>query len=188
MDPQHEAAFALTDQAFMDRALALAERGAVSGEVPVGALVVHAGAVIGEGWNRPVGSHDPTAHAEIVALRAAAAAIGNYRLTGATLYVTIEPCTMCTGALVHARIARLVYGAEEPRAGAIRSAARALDNAGMNHRVEVTAGVRAEAAAELLTRFFRERRLRDRRGGQANAPDSSADPSSPLAASDAPDD
>ena len=144
----------------MDRALMLAECGRAAGEVPVGALVVCGGVVIGEGWNRPVGSQDPTAHAEVVALRAAAAALGNYRLTGATLYVTIEPCTMCTGALVHARIARLVYGAEEPRAGAIRSAARALDNAGMNHRVEVTGGVRAAAAAALLTRFFRERRAR----------------------------
>lgn len=183
MDAQHAADRAATDLAFMDRALALAERGAADGEVPVGALVVRDGIVIGEGWNRPVGSHDPTAHAEVVALRAAAAASGNYRLTGATLYVTIEPCTMCTGALVHARIARLVYGAAEPRAGAISSAARALDNAGMNHRVEVTAGVRGEAAAELLTRFFRERRRRP-----ANAVDPSAAPTGPLPVSDERDD
>ncbi len=146
------------DAAFMARALALAEQGAAAGEVPVGALVVRDGDVLGEGWNQPIGAGDPTAHAEIVALRQAAARVGNYRLTGATLYVTIEPCTMCAGALVHARIARLVYGAAEPRAGAVRSALAALDTPGLNHRVEVTEGVAADEAAALMTEFFRARR------------------------------
>lgn len=146
------------DPAFMARALALAEQGAAAGEVPVGAVVVLDGEILGEGWNQPISVGDPTAHAEIVALRAAAARIGNYRLTGATLYVTIEPCTMCAGALVHARIARLVYGAEEPRSGAVRSALAALDTPGLNHRVEVRAGVAADEAAELMTAFFRARR------------------------------
>ncbi|MEE4301877.1 MAG: tRNA adenosine(34) deaminase TadA [Pseudomonadales bacterium] len=146
------------DAVFMERALALAARGAEAGEVPVGALVVRDGEVLGEGWNQPISAGDPTAHAEIVALRAAATRVGNYRLTGATLYVTIEPCTMCAGALVHARIARLVYGAEEPRAGAVRSALAALETPGLNHRVEVTAGVAAAEAAALMTDFFRARR------------------------------
>ena len=146
------------DEYWMDRALALADRARVAGEVPVGAVVVLNGEIIGEGCNAPVGSSDPTAHAEIVALRAAATARDNYRLPGATLYVTIEPCTMCAGALVHARIARLVYGAPEPRAGAVESAARVLETPGLNHRVEVRAGVRAEAASRLVTDFFRARR------------------------------
>lgn len=142
----------------MRRALELARRAAAAGEVPVGAVVVRAGEVLGEGANQPIGSHDPTAHAEIVALRAAAARIGNYRLSGSTLYVTIEPCTMCAGALVHARVGTLVYGASEPRAGAIASAANALGNAGLNHRVTVVAGVLEDECAALLTAFFRARR------------------------------
>ena len=149
---------AATDTAFMARALVLAEQGAATGEVPVGAVLVRDGEVLGEGFNQPVGAGDPTAHAEIVALRAAAARIGNYRLPGSTLYVTIEPCTMCAGALVHARVARLVFGAPEPRAGAVRSALRVLDTPGLNHRVEVEAGVLADAAAALMTGFFRARR------------------------------
>ncbi len=148
------------DKSFMRMALALAERGAREGEVPVGAVLVMAGRVVGEGYNRPVGRHDPTAHAEIEALRSAARSLGNYRLTGSTLYVTIEPCTMCAGALVHARVERLVYGAAEPRSGAIESTARVLANPGLNHQVRVTAGVLADAAAEKLTTFFRERRRR----------------------------
>src|SRR6186713_3279074 len=121
----------------MRRALALAAAGRAAGEVPVGAVVVLDGTVIGEGANQPIGSNDPTAHAEIVALRAAATRVGNYRLTGATLYVTIEPCTMCAGALVHARVRTLVFGAREPRAGAVVSTASAIENAALNHRVEV---------------------------------------------------
>ncbi len=146
------------DLRFMERALALADEAASRGEVPVGAVVVQAGRIIGEGWNSPVSQADPTAHAEVQALRAAAAAIGNYRLVGATLYVTIEPCTMCAGALVHARIERLVYGAPEPRSGAVASTARALENAALNHRVAVTSGVLADAAAARLRDFFRQRR------------------------------
>ncbi|MEE4384748.1 MAG: tRNA adenosine(34) deaminase TadA [Pseudomonadales bacterium] len=149
---------ALDDVRFMRRALALAERAAEAGEVPVGAVVVRDGEILGEGTNRPIAARDPTAHAELEALRAACARVGNYRLPGATLYVTIEPCTMCAGALVHARIARLVYGAEEPRAGAVRSSARVLENPGLNHRVAVTAGVLAEEAAAQLRTFFRARR------------------------------
>ena len=146
------------DETFMELALALAEEAGRVGEVPVGAVVVRDGVVLGRGFNRPISAHDPTAHAEITALRDAAAREGNYRLSGATLFVTLEPCTMCAGALVHARIARLVYGAAEPRAGAIRSTATTLDNAHLNHRVEVTAGVCEAGAGALLRRFFRERR------------------------------
>ena len=146
------------DESFMALALALAEEAACVGEVPVGAVVVRDNVVLGRGFNQPISTHDPTAHAEIQALRDAARREGNYRLPGATLYVTIEPCTMCAGALVHARIARLVYGADEPRSGAIRSTCAALSNPNLNHRVEVTAGVCDAAASELLTRFFRARR------------------------------
>ena len=146
------------DERWLDRALELARLGGAEGEVPIGAVVVRGGEVLGEGWNCPVASRDPTAHAEIVALRAAARRVGNYRLSGATLYVTIEPCTMCAGALVHARIARLVYGAPEPRSGAIRSSVRALETPGLNHHVDVCGGVRAEAAARLMQDFFRARR------------------------------
>lgn len=160
------------DEQWMDRALVLARQAGAAGEVPVGAVVVLEGAIIGEGSNAPVGTSDPTAHAEIVALRAAAAARANYRLPGATLYVTIEPCTMCAGALVHARIARLVYGAPEPRAGAVCSAARVLETPGLNHRVEVRSGVRAEAASRLVTDFFRARR-------RAAAPAASHSPQEP---------
>jgi tRNA(adenine34) deaminase len=126
-----------------------------------------------------VGTSDPTAHAEIVALRAAAAALDNYRLPGATLYVTIEPCTMCAGALVHARIARLVYGAPEPRAGAVCSAARVLETPGLNHRIEVRAGVRAEAASRLVTDFFRARRV-----AAASARSASSSPQEPSDSDD----
>jgi len=142
----------------MARALELARSAEAAGEVPVGALVVRDGAVLGEGWNRPIGGHDPTAHAEVVALRAAAAAAGNYRLGGATLYVTLEPCPMCTMAMVHARIARLVYGAPDPRQGAAGSVLDLCAHPAFNHRLEVRAGVGAEPAGELLRAFFRARR------------------------------
>src|SRR4051794_7079810 len=142
----------------MGAALALAAAARDRGEVPVGALVVLDGVPIGEGFNQPIGAHDPTAHAEIVALRAAAARIGNYRLTGATIYVTIEPCQMCVGAMVHARIARLVYGAAEPKAGAIESAMRAHEHPSLNHRIAVTGGVRAEECRDAMQQFFRQRR------------------------------
>jgi tRNA(adenine34) deaminase len=142
----------------MQRALVLARRAAEGGEVPVGAVVVLDGRLVGQGYNRPIRAQDPTAHAEIVALRSAAAQLGNYRLTGATLYVTIEPCMMCAGALVHARIARLVFGAREPRAGAVVSTGRLLDQPHLNHRVEVVEGVLAGESATLLREFFASRR------------------------------
>lgn len=142
----------------MRRALVLAGEAAQSGEVPVGAVVVVDGAIVGEGFNQPIASHDPTAHAEIVALRAAAQALGNYRLTGATLYVTVEPCLMCVGALVHARIGVVVYGAAEPKAGAIESMTSAHELPGLNHRLTALGGVLADDSRALLQHFFRNRR------------------------------
>ncbi|MEM9603174.1 MAG: tRNA adenosine(34) deaminase TadA [Pseudomonadota bacterium] len=147
-----------THRRFMHEALDLAERAATQGEVPVGAVVVQAGAVVGRGSNAPIERCDPTAHAEVVALRAAASALGNYRLPGCTLYVTVEPCAMCVGALVHARIATLVYGTVEPRTGAVESAFSLLGPALHNHTVEVIAGVEAARARELIQAFFRARR------------------------------
>ncbi len=143
---------------WMRLALKEAARAAAVGEVPVGAVVVQDGVLLGSGFNCPISSGDPTAHAEIVALRAAAERAGNYRLPGAALYVTAEPCTMCAGALVHARIATLVYGALEPRSGAVVSTATVLDNPSLNHRVEVVGGVLAEESAEVLRAFFAARR------------------------------
>ena len=143
---------------WMRLALEEAGRAAAMGEVPVGAVVVQDGALLGSGFNCPISSGDPTAHAEIVALRAAAKRSGNYRLPGAALYVTVEPCTMCAGALVHARIATLVCGAVEPRSGAVISTANVLDNPALNHRVEVVGGVLAQECAEVLRAFFAERR------------------------------
>ena len=146
------------DRDWMTRALALAERGAAEGEVPVGALVVRDGEVLGQGWNRPIAASDPTAHAEIQAMREAAARIGNYRLIDTTLYVTLEPCAMCVGAIIHARIGRLVYGATEPKTGAVESRFQLLHAEGHNHTLDVTDGVLAEESGELLRRFFADRR------------------------------
>jgi tRNA(adenine34) deaminase len=143
---------------WMRLALEEAGRAAAAGEVPVGAVVVRDGELLGSGFNCPISSSDPTAHAEIVALRAAAKRSGNYRLAGAAMYVTVEPCTMCAGALVHARIATLVYGALEPRSGAVTSTATVLENPLLNHRVEVVGGVLACECAEVLRAFFAERR------------------------------
>lgn len=143
---------------WMGEALRLAQRAAAAGEVPVGALVVRDGVCLGRGWNQPISGCDPTAHAEIMALRDAATQLDNYRLSGATLFVTIEPCTMCFGALMHARIGTLVYGASEPRAGVCESQLQLPQQTFYNHRIEVVAGVRAEEAAELLRTFFRARR------------------------------
>jgi tRNA(adenine34) deaminase len=148
-----------TDEEQMRAALELAREARERGEVPVGAVVVVDGEVVGEGYNQPVGTNDPTAHAEIVAMRQAGQQSGNYRLTGATLYVTIEPCQMCVGAMVHARIARLVYGAPEPKAGAIESAMRAHEHPSLNHRLEVTGRVLEEECREVIQAFFAERRL-----------------------------
>jgi len=149
---------AAADAAWMRAALGLAERGAGAGEVPVGALVVRDGQVLGEGWNRPIGAHDPSAHAEIVALRAACERERNYRLPGATLYATMEPCPMCAGAIVHARIARVVFAARDEKWGAAGSVFDILGAGRLNHRPEVLAGVLAADSAELLRAFFRARR------------------------------
>lgn len=146
------------DYAFMQRAIELARVAGERGEVPVGAVVVLNGQVIGEGSNRPIGNCDPSAHAEIIALRRAAEHMQNYRLPEATLYVTIEPCTMCFGAMVHARVARLVYGAKEPRAGAVESQLHLGEQGFFNHRVSVEGGVMEEETAELVRDFFQRRR------------------------------
>ena len=146
------------DELHMQEALALARKAAGEGEVPVGAVVVKDGAVVGRGHNRPVTGNDPTAHAEIVALREAGAATGNYRLAGCTLYVTIEPCAMCAGAIMHARIGRLVYGAADPKAGACGSVVDLFADDRLNHHATVAGGVLAEAAGKLLQDFFAARR------------------------------
>ena len=142
----------------MREALALAATAGAAGEVPVGAVVVLNGEIVGRAHNAPISGHDPTAHAEIAALRDAAQRLGNYRLTGATMYVTIEPCLMCVGALVHARIETLVYGAPEPKAGAVESTQRAHEHPALNHRVTVVSGVLARECGEMVRSFFKERR------------------------------
>ena len=143
---------------FMREALGLAAEAARAGEVPVGAVVVAGGEIIGRGRNAPVGTSDPTAHAEIAALRDAAARVSNYRLIGSTLYVTVEPCLMCVGALVHARVATLVYGAPEPKAGAIESTQRAHEHPALNHRIAVISGVLGRECATAIREFFQKRR------------------------------
>lgn len=147
-----------TDHYFMQQALLLAAKAEAQGEVPVGAVVVLNGEIIGQGWNRPISANDPTAHAEVLALRDAAQKLGNYRLPEATLYVTIEPCTMCAGALVHARIKRIVYGAPEPKAGVAHSNGCLFDQTYFNHQVEVVGGVLAEPCAATISGFFKRRR------------------------------
>ncbi len=149
---------ALEDIAYMRRALDLARNAAAAGEVPVGAVLVMDGNLIGEGWNRPIGSSDPTSHAEIEALRAGARHLANYRLGGSTLYVTMEPCPMCAGAMIHGRVARLVYGTPDLRAGAAGTVIDVLGGPAANHRVEVTGGVLADECRDLLQSFFRARR------------------------------
>jgi tRNA(adenine34) deaminase len=146
------------DERWMEEALRLARMAEVADEVPVGAVVVCEGNIVGRGWNQVVSANDPCAHAEIVALREAARALGNYRLSGCQLYVTLEPCAMCAGAIVHARIARLVYGARDLKAGAVGSVMQMLNHPKLNHRVEVTEGVLAGRCMEILQAFFRERR------------------------------
>jgi tRNA(adenine34) deaminase len=145
-------------EAWMDAALEEARRARDAGEVPIGAVLALDGAIVGRGFNQPISSGDPTAHAEIVAIREAARMVGNYRLTGAVLCVTIEPCLMCVGALVHARVATLVYGAAEPRTGALVSAVRGAELPGLNHHVEVVGGIREAECRQLMQSFFRERR------------------------------
>jgi tRNA(adenine34) deaminase len=148
----------IDDRQAMQAALAEARLAAESGEVPIGAVVVHKGAIIARGQNRVLRDIDPTAHAEIVALRAAAAALANYRLSGCTLYVTLEPCAMCAGAIVHARIDRLVFAAPDPKAGACGSVLSVVNHPQLNHQMLLEQGIAAEESAELLRNFFRERR------------------------------
>jgi len=147
-----------SDKTWMQQALKLAQLAASKGEVPVGAIVVLDGEVIGEGYNQPISSSDPTAHAEIMALRAAAQKVSNYRLPGATLYVTIEPCTMCVGAMIHARVERLVYGATEPKAGMVESQLNLVEQPCYNHQIETCGGVLADTCSQLISEFFQQRR------------------------------
>jgi tRNA(adenine34) deaminase len=146
------------DLSFMRRALELAREAEAAGEVPVGAVLVADGRIVGEGWNRPISECDPTAHAEMIALRRRAREIGSYRLTGTTLYVTLEPCAMCAGAMVHARVRRLVFAATDPRAGAAGSVFNIVQHPMLNHRIECTGGVLAEECAATLRGFFQLRR------------------------------
>jgi tRNA(adenine34) deaminase len=148
----------ISDREYMEAALAEARKGADAGEVPIGAIAVRDGEIIGHGQNRVLRDNDPTAHAEIVALREAAAALGNYRLNGCTLYVTLEPCAMCAGAMIHARIDRLVYAAADPKAGAAGSVLAVLNHPRLNHQMLVEQGLLADESGELLRGFFRERR------------------------------
>ena len=148
----------MSDEQYMDLALAEALKAESAGEVPVGAIVVAGGAVVGRGFNQPISTNDPTAHAEVVALREAARTIGNYRLSTVTMYCTVEPCVMCAGAMIHARIARLVFGVPDPKAGAAGSIYNVLTDPRLNHRVEVLSGIRQSECASLLQDFFARRR------------------------------
>jgi tRNA(adenine34) deaminase len=164
----------MPDTDFMQQALTQAQHAWALGEVPVGAVVVKEGVVIATGFNRPIGSHDPTAHAEIMALRAAAHTLGNYRLPGCELYVTLEPCAMCAGAMMHARLARVVYGAADPKTGACGSVVNLFEQEKLNHHTALSGGVMAEQCAALLKRFFAERRARQRAEAESDA-DADAD-------------
>lgn len=146
------------DEIWMEEALRCAQRALEAGEVPVGAIVVSGGRIVGRGWNRSLTDSDPAAHAEIIALREAGATVGNHRLEACEVFVTIEPCAMCAGALVHARIRRLVYGADDPKAGAVHSVMRVLNHPQLNHQIEVRSGVLAGRTAEVLQSFFKSRR------------------------------
>ena len=148
----------MSDSIFMARALELAREAERAGEVPVGAVIVKDGLIVGEGWNRPISTNDPTAHAEIVAMRAAAQKLSTYRLLDTTLYVTLEPCAMCAGAMVHARVKRLVYAATDPRAGAAGTVFNIVQHASLNHRVECEAGLMSEECGTMLRAFFQGRR------------------------------
>lgn len=156
-----------TDERFMHEALAEARRALAEGEVPVGAVVVQAGEVIGRGHNRPIALSDPAAHAEVLALREAAGRRGHHRLPGATLYVTVEPCAMCCGAALLARLGRVVYGARDPKAGGVESLYRLLDDPRLNHRARAEGGVLGEECGAILTRFFDTKRRSGKRGGVA---------------------
>ena len=146
------------DELWMEEALRAAQRALETGEIPVGAVVVCGGQIVARGWNRNITDNDPTAHAEIVALREAGASLGNHRLGDCELFATIEPCAMCAGALMHARIKRLIYGADDPKAGAVHSVMQVLNHPHLNHKMEVRGGVLAGRCAELLQTFFKSRR------------------------------
>jgi tRNA(Arg) A34 adenosine deaminase TadA len=150
--------FSSEDYRFMAKALQLAHEAAALGEIPVGAIVVASGKIVGEGFNQPISRHDPSAHAEIQALRSAGLTLQNYRLINATLYVTLEPCTMCAGAMIHARINRLVYAATEPKAGVARSQQAFFSSPFLNHQIDVDGGLMADEASQLLSQFFKKRR------------------------------
>lgn len=149
---------AYSDEYWMQRALVLAERAATQNEVPVGAILVYSDSILSEGYNNSISENDPTAHAEMIALRRAGEKIGNYRLIDTTLYVTLEPCLMCAGAMMHARIKRLVYGANEPKTGAIISTTQVFDQVCMNHRIQYQNGILAEECGNIIQQFFRDRR------------------------------
>ncbi|MDE3736908.1 MULTISPECIES: tRNA adenosine(34) deaminase TadA [Pseudomonas] len=153
------------DEHFMREALALAQQGAALGEVPVGAVLVKDGEIVGRGFNCPISGHDPSAHAEMVAVRDAASRLENYRLVGSTLYVTLEPCSMCAGLIVHSRITRVVYGATEPKAGVVASRGQFFNQEFLNHRVLVEGGVLAQECSEMLSAFFQARRAARKDGG-----------------------
>jgi len=158
MPDESEVREVVSDECWMEEALRLAGLAEVAGEVPVGAVVVYQGCIVGRGWNQVISRNDPCAHAEIVALRDAARQLGNYRLSGCELYVTLEPCAMCAGAIMHARIARLVFGARDPKAGAVGSIMHVINHPQLNHQVEVKEGVLAGRCMEILQAFFRGRR------------------------------
>lgn len=157
------------DTKWMRHAIELARRGSEQDEVPVGALIVQGDKIIGEGWNQPIGKHDPSAHAEIVALRVAGQSLKNYRLLDTTLYVTLEPCVMCAGAIIHARVGRVVYGANDPKAGAAGSVVNIFAEQKLNHHVKVEGGLLAEECGELLSRFFKNKRLKINDKAKRNA-------------------
>lgn len=160
----------MNDTDWMRLALTLAARAEAEGEVPVGAVLVRDGEVIGEGWNRPIGTHDPSAHAEMLALRDAARRVGNYRLPGSSMYVTLEPCPMCVGAMIHARVARVVFAAPDAKTGACGSALDLTGHPSHNHRLLVEGGVLAEEAADMLRAFFRSRRMQSAPGVDKEKP------------------
>lgn len=157
-EAERAAAVATTDELWMEEALRCAQRALEAGEVPVGAVVVCDGKIVGRGWNQNISDSDPTAHAEVMALREAGANLGNHRLGACDLFATIEPCAMCAGALVHARVRRLIYGAGDPKAGAVHSVMQVLNHPGLNHKVEVCGGVLAGRCSEMLQAFFRSKR------------------------------
>jgi tRNA(adenine34) deaminase len=156
--PERSDAATSTDELWMEEALRCAQRALEGGEVPVGAVVVYDGKVVGRGWNQNISDSDPSAHAEVMALREAGANLGNHRLGDCDLFATIEPCAMCAGALVHARVRRLVYGADDPKAGAVHSVMQVLNHPGLNHKIDVCGGVLAGRCSEILQTFFRNRR------------------------------